>query len=65
MVHPSCSYVVRFYAVDGELRARVTDVGASRAWTVADTASARALEERLVHDDPDARLCSNDRKDFP
>jgi hypothetical protein len=54
MVHPSCSYVVRFYAVGDELRARITDANASRSWTVADGAAARALATSLARDDPDA-----------
>jgi hypothetical protein len=52
MVRPARSYLVRFYAADGEHRARVTDVIASRSWTILDDASAGALETCLVRDDP-------------
>ncbi len=65
MVHRSRSFLVRFYAVNGELRARVTDAEASRSWMVADGASALALETCLVRDDPDAPHLANRRKDVP
>ena len=65
MVQRSRSFVVRFYAVNGELRARVTDADASRSWTVGDGASARALETSLVRDDPDEPHHANRRKDLP
>ncbi len=53
MVRPERSYLVRFYAANGEHRARITDVIASRSWTVPDAASAGVLEACLVRDDPD------------
>ncbi len=65
MVVPGRSFLIRFYAVDGELRARVTDANASRSWSVADDASARALEAYLVRDDRDASPSANRRKDLP
>lgn len=55
------SYLVRFFAVDGEHRARVTDVGSSRSWTVADAASAGALQAQLVRDDRDAEPHASER----
>ncbi len=51
MVRHERSYLVRFYAVNGEHRARVTDVGTSHSWTVADGESAGLLEAQLVRDD--------------
>jgi hypothetical protein len=53
MVRPDRSFLVRFYAADGEHRARITDVIASRSWTLPDAASAGVLEACLVRDDPD------------
>jgi hypothetical protein len=55
------SYLVRFYAVDGEHRARVTDVGASRSWTIADAESAGVLEAQLVRDDRDSNIQLHER----
>ena len=64
MVHASRSFLVRFYAVDDELRARITDANASRSWLISDGVSARSLEECLVRDDPDAPS-PTDRKELP
>ncbi|MDQ6941531.1 MAG: hypothetical protein M3169_03340 [Candidatus Eremiobacteraeota bacterium] len=51
MVRHERSYLVRFYAVNGEHRARVTDVGTSRSWTISGAESAGMLESQLVRDD--------------
>ncbi|HEY0381837.1 MAG TPA: hypothetical protein VGC72_06535 [Candidatus Elarobacter sp.] len=61
MVRHERSYLVRFYAVNGEHRARVTDVGTSRSWTIAGAGSAGALEAQLVRDDRDAVSHTNER----
>ena len=53
MVRHERSYLVRFYAVNGEHRARVTDVGTSRSWTITGAESAGMLESQLVRDDRD------------
>jgi hypothetical protein len=55
------SYLVRFYAVDGEHRARVTEVASSRSWTVANAASARALEDQILRDDRECESYSDER----
>jgi hypothetical protein len=47
MVLHERSYLVRFYAVNGEHRVRVSDVQTSRAWTVSDAAAAEALRAQL------------------
>jgi hypothetical protein len=47
MVLHERSYLVRFYAVNGEHRVRVSDVQTSRSWTVSDAATAEALRSQL------------------
>jgi hypothetical protein len=47
MVLHERSYLVRFYAVNGEHRVRVSDVQTSRSWTVKDAAGAEALRVQL------------------
>ncbi len=61
MVRHERSYLVRFYAVNGEHRARVTDVGASRSWTLAGDGSADVLEAQLVRDDRDGDSHTHER----
>jgi hypothetical protein len=47
MVLHERSYLVRFYAVNGEHRVRVSDVQTSHSWTVSDAAAAEALRTQL------------------
>jgi hypothetical protein len=61
MVRYERSYLVRFYAVDGAHRARVTDVSACRSWTVADAVSTSLLEAQLVRDDRDHDITTDER----
>ena len=61
MVRHERSYLVRFYAVNGEHRARVTEVGTSRSWTIAGADSALMLESQLVRDDRDGDSHTQER----
>ncbi len=47
MVVHERSYLVRFYAANGEHRVRVSDVQTSRSWIVSDAAAAQALRAQL------------------
>jgi hypothetical protein len=61
VVHYERSFLVRFYAVDGEHRARVTDVATSRSWTVAGDEAAGRLQAQLVRDDRDHLASTHER----